>query len=198
MKKSTDLRAVRTRRWLQDALRKLLKTKPYQKINIGEIVFKAEVARPTFYLHYSSKDELLMSIFDDLFTDFRDAMGAEIKKGNLDYPLFGRLMFNCARRNFEGLRVLLDAGLDSLVAQQFRVIISETGESIREIEPIVDEANILVPYLDDFISNAMFALLKRWILEDMPIPDDTMGSIIANTAIGIKKMLTDENFILAK
>ncbi|WP_158278763.1 TetR/AcrR family transcriptional regulator [Leucothrix arctica] len=198
MKKSTDLRAVRTRRWLQDALRKLLKTKPYQKINIGEIVFKAEVARPTFYLHFSSKDELLMSIFDDLFIDFRAALAEEVKKTELDYPLIGKLMFSCARRNAEGLRVLLNAGLDSLVEQRFRIIISETGESIRAAHPIADEAKVLTPYLDDFMSNGIFALLERWIQEDMPIPDEIMGLIIANMTKGVREMLTDDNFKLTR
>ena len=113
MNESNDLRSKRTRRWLQDALRALMKKKPYQKIKIGEIANQAEVARPTFYLHYSSKDELLLSVFDDVFSEFRASMHKELERKNINPPLFGTMIFNCIRKNSDDLLTLLDAGVES-------------------------------------------------------------------------------------
>lgn len=198
MKKSTDLRAKRTRRWLQNALQKLMKTKPYRKITIGEIVHKAEVARPTFYLHYASKDELLMSVFDDFFIDFKEAIERELKRGSFDYFLLGKILFSCTGNNAEGLRILFDAGVDSLVEQRFKAIVRETGQSIRTVEPLPSEADILIPYLDDFASGGFFALLKRWIQEGQSIPHETMGLVVANVAIGLSEMIRDEDFKVSR
>ena len=39
------------------------------KIRVGEITKRAQVSRQTFYLHYESKDELLVSLFDDVFSE---------------------------------------------------------------------------------------------------------------------------------
>ncbi|PWQ96487.1 hypothetical protein DKW60_13095 [Leucothrix pacifica] len=189
MESSTDLRVKRTRRWLQDALRELLQEKPYQKIKIGEIVYRAEVARPTFYLHYASKDDLLISVFDDLFSDFREAIEKELRRENIDLPLFGTLIFNCVRKNAQGLRTILDAGVESLVEKRFRVILVDVQQPIKVIEPVATESEILVPYLDDFVASGIFALLKRWVKEDMVIPDETMGLIVANMGKGLREMV---------
>jgi AcrR family transcriptional regulator len=191
MKDSTDLRVKRTRRWLQGALRDLMKTKPYSKIKIGEIAQKADVARPTFYLHYSSKDELLVSLFDDLFHDFREALENELAHQNVDLRLFGRLVFNYSRQNAEGFGILLDSGVDNLVEARFRTIILELSTSIRVVDPNRPESDELLPYIDDFIAAGMFAMLKRWLKEGMVIPDETMGLMLSNVAETLRDMVSD-------
>ena len=191
MKDSTDLRVKRTRRWLQGALRDLMKTKPYSKIKIGEIAQKADVARPTFYLHYSSKDELLVSLFDDLFHDFREALENELAHQNVDLRLFGRLVFNYSRQNAEGFGILLDSGVDNLVEARFRIIILELSTSIRVVDPNRPESDELLPYIDDFIAAGMFAMLKRWLKEGMVIPDETMGLMLSNVAETLRDMVSD-------
>ena len=192
MKDSTDLRVKRTRRWLQGALRELMKTKPYQKIKIGEIAYQADVARPTFYLHYSSKDELLLSLFDDLFHDFREALENELEHDNVDLQLFGRLVFTYARQNSEGFLILLDAGVDNLVEARFRVIINELTTSIRAVEPTKPESAELLPYLDDYMSAGMFAMLKRWLQEGMVMPDETMGWLLSSIAQTFRGMVSSK------
>ena len=192
MKDSTDLRVKRTRRWLQGALRELMKTKPYQKIKIGEIAYQADVARPTFYLHYYSKDELLLSLFDDLFHDFRVALENELEHENVDLKLFGRLIFTYARQNSEGFLILLESGVDNLVEARFRVIINELTASIRQVEPTTPESADLLPYLDDFMSAGMFAMLKRWIQDGMVIPDETMGWLLTSIAQAVRGMVSSK------
>ena len=74
IKPSTDMRAQRSRRWLYEALLQLMKEKPFKDIQITEIADRAQVSRPTFYLHYRSKEELLLSqvdlVFDEFFQEF--------------------------------------------------------------------------------------------------------------------------------
>jgi AcrR family transcriptional regulator len=50
-----DPRMRRTRQLLQEALRKLLQTKPLDEILVQEITDAATVNRATFYDHYSDK-----------------------------------------------------------------------------------------------------------------------------------------------
>jgi len=59
LEQSTDPRAVRTRKALQDALLSLLATTPFEAITPQRIAREAGVARATFYLHHASKEAML-------------------------------------------------------------------------------------------------------------------------------------------
>ena len=69
-KKKVDLRIQRSRSSMQAALATLMEEKPYKNIKVSEITDQALVARPTFYLHFKTKDELLLSVIDEFFTQF--------------------------------------------------------------------------------------------------------------------------------
>ncbi|MCH3922061.1 TetR/AcrR family transcriptional regulator [Limosilactobacillus sp.] len=55
-----------TNQQLQDALLKLMATKPFEKITINNIADTAHVNRSTFYRYYDDKYQLLERIEDDL------------------------------------------------------------------------------------------------------------------------------------
>lgn len=57
-----DVRIVKTKERLKDALFQLLKVKSLEKISISEICTLASVNRNTFYAHYSSLNSLLEEI----------------------------------------------------------------------------------------------------------------------------------------
>ena len=69
-KESLDPRVRRTKKWLQEALLSLMLQKPFTKISIAEITDKAEVSRPTFYLHYKNKEEVLEDYLDSMYKNF--------------------------------------------------------------------------------------------------------------------------------
>lgn len=66
-----DPRQKRTRRLLQDALRKLLQEKPFEEILVQDIADAATVNRATFYDHYTDK----FSLFDAMVAgDFHELL----------------------------------------------------------------------------------------------------------------------------
>ncbi|MBV7335006.1 TetR/AcrR family transcriptional regulator [Chloroflexi bacterium TSY] len=190
-KTTTDLRAVRTRRWLQQALQDLMKEKSYQKIKISEIVARAEVARPTFYLHYESKDELLLSLFDELFAGFQEALRAELTRQNVDLHLFGMLLFEYGGKNAQSIQVLLDAGVEHLVQKRFAEVMQTLSEEVRAIDPINEKAATLMSYVDDFLAGGAFILLKRWIEDGMIVPSETLGMLMGEVVFALRKVVTE-------
>ncbi len=66
-----DRRVQRTRQLLREAFRGLLHDKPYDAITIQDITERANVGRTTFYLHYDSKDDLLLEHYGDVTSLFR-------------------------------------------------------------------------------------------------------------------------------
>lgn len=61
-----DRRVQRTRSLLNKALMDLIQEKGYDNVTIEDITERANLGRTTFYLHYQSKDDLLIDHHDDL------------------------------------------------------------------------------------------------------------------------------------
>lgn len=74
----TDRRIAKTRLALRDAMLQLLPKRGWDDLNILEICEEANVGRSTFYLHFSSKDDLLSESLKDL----RDALCAITTDGS--------------------------------------------------------------------------------------------------------------------
>lgn len=66
-----DLRVIKTRRAIENALILLLQEKSFEKITVQNILDTALVNRSTFYQHYTDKYTLLQSISDTCFTAIR-------------------------------------------------------------------------------------------------------------------------------
>ncbi len=68
-----DRRQRKTREAVFGAFTKLLKSEPYSKITVQEIIDLADIGRTTFYAHFETKDDLLSAlcaeIFDHVFSE---------------------------------------------------------------------------------------------------------------------------------
>lgn len=61
-----DRRVRRTREALRQAQIELVLERPYDSITVQQILDRANVGRSTFYMHFSDKDDLLLSGLDEL------------------------------------------------------------------------------------------------------------------------------------
>ncbi len=59
--KKTDLRVIRTRMMLKAAFKRLVVRLPKDQITVTALADETPINRRTFYLHYTSVDELLMN-----------------------------------------------------------------------------------------------------------------------------------------
>jgi|SRR5699024_4256456 len=64
-----DLRVKKTQKWIKESFRQLLKSKDIDAITIKEICDNCEIARRTFYAHYTDKYALLEEMIDNKFAD---------------------------------------------------------------------------------------------------------------------------------
>ena len=72
----TDLRIIKTKNALYQALLDLMREKEFEEIKVSDICNKALVNRSTFYAHFEDKYELLSSYIGDL----KDSLANELKK----------------------------------------------------------------------------------------------------------------------
>lgn len=76
--KKLDRRVVRTRKAIMSAFESLLATQPLGKITVSAIAREADIDRKTFYLHYSSVDDLAIMKVEESIDRI---VGAIKKKG---------------------------------------------------------------------------------------------------------------------
>ncbi|MDK2978194.1 MAG: hypothetical protein PWP52_908 [Bacteroidales bacterium] len=101
--KKIDLRIIKTKRLINQALIDLLHKKSINKITVSELAQKAEINKGTFYLHYSdiydlyqhALNEHLIELVDqidfmDLFVYDPDAFSRNLVHYSLDQPLFDK------------------------------------------------------------------------------------------------------------
>ncbi len=62
-----DRRQRKTREAVFNAFTTLLKSEPYSKITVQEIIDTADIGRTTFYAHFETKDDLLNALCSDIF-----------------------------------------------------------------------------------------------------------------------------------
>lgn len=66
MERSTHTLAVKSQKWLVDALLSLIQKKPYEEISISELCKEAALDRRTFYRNFKDKADVLLFYFSNL------------------------------------------------------------------------------------------------------------------------------------
>src|SRR5439155_9238418 len=66
-----DRRVLRSRRLLQEALVALIMERGYAAATVQAVLDRADVGRATFYAHFTSKEALLLSVFEELRESIR-------------------------------------------------------------------------------------------------------------------------------
>lgn len=74
--KKEDLRVIKTKKNLYEALIDLLKDKSFETIKVSDICEKANVNRSTFYDHFTDKYELLEDMIKTVQESFEDELSS--------------------------------------------------------------------------------------------------------------------------
>lgn len=83
--KKEDLRTIRTKKALKNAIATLLEHESFEKISVTDICKNANVNRVTFYTHYNDKYELLNELIGDinnLLDEYYKTFYTQIKTGD--------------------------------------------------------------------------------------------------------------------
>ena len=169
--KKTDPRVQRTRERLQKALIELIGERGYDAITIQDIVDRANVGRTTFYLHYSSKDELFIGCHEAIVSEFRIGPLHPLSREELLSPEAPPGMTS-AYRHLEDARALLYPifqGKDSLLFVR-RIRDRSAQEIEASLRAAFAEAESTIPFdvLANYLAGAQIALVQWWLEKRQP------------------------------
>ncbi|GBD17163.1 putative HTH-type transcriptional regulator YvdT [bacterium HR26] len=176
----TDRRVQRTRERLQRALIELISERGYDAITVQDIVNRANVGRTTFYLHYSSKDELFMSCHEAVVSKFRLC---PLSREDLLSPEAPPEMVS-AYRHLEDARALLSPIFLSYVKDSPLILRRIHDRCARQIEACLRtafaEGAITIPLdvLANYLTGAQIALVQWWLEEHRPYTPEDLAQAI--------------------
>ena len=160
MKRSTEF----LKDCMADALLRLMKEKPFEKITIDEITKTAGVGRATYFRNFSGKNEVLTYKIVKLWHEWVEAHG--IKKGK-QFSLDNNVTFFEYNYSIkEELKLIYNAKMQSAIYDAFtKVIVREYEENSREF------------YKSNFYAYGLFGILEKWIERDFYESPEEMGII---------------------
>jgi AcrR family transcriptional regulator len=163
----------KSKRWMENALLKLMETENYQEITIQEITDNAGLSRRTFYRNYSSKDEILEGCFCKIWMEYRSLI---FQQTDLSLPNIARVFFTLMRTHLDFLSLVNRHQLlpffltkvDELLPPAFDIV---KGDSISFSKESIQYALI-------FSSGGFMRILIRWINDGAQKQPEDMAVII--------------------
>jgi len=179
MSNKTDPRVLRTLKLIQDAMLFLISKKPYTDITISDITEKAGVARPTFYLHYRSKDEVIVDYLDGLFDLYLEeiTLDIDIERGGV----LTKKLFEQVEKNAQKLRPLLNEPTAIILMNRFRIYITYVSKLLLEKGVFSISGSVPQKYYEFLlvgVAGYFYSVLIEWLKQEMPYTPDEMSSFL--------------------
>ena len=170
-----DRRVRRTKQRLNDALESLIIEKGYDKITVQDLIDRADVGRSTFYAHYETKDDLLVS-----WTQLADDMELHMAQDQTDAgPIMPSLALFCHLGEYHHLyKAMMGGGGIDIVTQMIhsRLLGHATSELERRPDNS-DHTTIPIDVRAGFLASSLLALLTWWLDNGMPYPPESMDEM---------------------
>lgn len=141
--------------YITEAFFHLMQKEDYKDITISEITMGAGVARRTFYLNYSSKEDILDQHYETMIREydegFTQEMGEDIRKQAVYF-------FSFWHKHRDYAAMLDKNGLLYMLVNRFYGYLEH---SRIEAIPIVSE--IEQEYVFSFVAGGLFMMLRTWL-----------------------------------
>jgi AcrR family transcriptional regulator len=162
--KPEDRRIRRTRQLLQNALSELILEKGYEKVTVQDVIDRANVGRSTFYAHFESLDQLLLSGFEPLRSQFEDFLSGTTFDMESPWAL-SLTMFQQVQKQKGGYITLTHV-------QKFLY-----GYLLEHLKLTLPKRNKHIPpeLLAHYVASSFIALLTWWIDNGYPLSAEKMN-----------------------
>ncbi|TDL31123.1 TetR/AcrR family transcriptional regulator [Jeotgalibacillus sp. S-D1] len=188
-----DLRVIRTRESIKNALIALIEEKGFEAITVKDLTARARINRGTFYIHYQDKYDLLTKCEEELIKEMESKVLKNIPKVIADLETkapnaipYAVLVpfFEFINKNRGLMKALLGPKGDvsfqtKLKAFMRKALINSTPGSI------IKQENLLVPpeYLVSYIASAHIGVIQEWLNHDGEESPQEIARIILTMTI---------------
>lgn len=182
MDNATDLRIIKTRRTIRNALVDLMSEKELSAVTISELSARAEINRKTFYRHYRTISDVVAELENEILSEFSEI----IKNGNDSLLNIGAVFRDISalverRRDF--FVRLMTYNHDLFNNGKIKAMLRKTlSVSLRKSGAAMGEQSIKA--VSEFLISGVLALYADWFDNSCEGSLDFITEISVNMATG--------------
>ncbi len=174
--------AIKSKKWIIDALLELMSKKAYRLITVSEISSKALIDRRTFYRHFECKEDVLHFVIDDIAVEYLDAI-----KGiaPMDTYTITRNFFDICLKYSDFINLLHRNNLMYFLLDKFYTNLPVIHAQVRSDE-MTETLSQDMDYFLYFHAGGFWSLLLKWVndgMEKSPHDLAMLASTITNRLI---------------
>lgn len=173
MKKSTDIRVLKTQKALLEAIEELIKTKQLSCISITELCNAAKINRNTFYYHYNNINDLIEENKKILEAELNEVLDVNNPKSKNTINEICRIL----KRHPRFLSILISPNCDINFFEEVFGIASEKARiQVDRNKEITSPRDVYASY---YCNAGCNAVLSTWIRSGMKESPDEVAEIIS-------------------
>lgn len=174
-----DLRVIKTKNNLQNALIILLKEKPIEKITVTELCNASSITRKTFYLHYESIAKLFEERIEQLLVDLESSLLATSKSRHEtdSHRLQPQMihLFQHVYDNQDFYRFMFSASSNFAYYEMFflqiKKLVKKSVDSMTTFEKVTE-------FEISYQANAILGVIMEWCYHNFEETIDDMNQLL--------------------
>ncbi|WP_455537744.1 TetR/AcrR family transcriptional regulator [Terrisporobacter sp.] len=164
--------ALRSKKWITDALFKLMKEKKFDEITITDISKESDLVRQTFYKNFDSKEQVLTDYMEKLSKEL-DEKCAHTNKN--DIRNLARLHLEFWYEKSDLVKLLVKHNLLDLINICYKKIIFNVNGNSSKIN------SSAMKYSSAFIIGGLIKCIEIWAEDDFSISIDDLTDSVLST-----------------
>lgn len=171
----------KTRQAIVNAYLVLIQELPSKAIKICAICDRANVSRPTFYNHFQTKDEILLTyldnILDEMFIEYRNRQSKRKEDAFSNFESASIQFFSLWQSKADLYKLIKNIHAENLLIQKLKDHHLKTYQ-VRALPdfPIGDPE--ILDYFISHLSYVFFSILDQWMKNGMKRKPQEMGGTI--------------------
>jgi AcrR family transcriptional regulator len=190
---NTDLRVVRTKESIRDALVELIEEKGFEAITVKDITIRAKINRGTFYAHYQDKFDLMTKCEEEIMLGMskmaKQNFPSVIAALETNSPILAPFslavsLFEYLKDNRNFMKAALGPKGDLSFQTRLKDFMWQTLFGNDE-KALIKEENLLVQgqYLVSYIASAHIGVIQQWLESDTKESPQEMARILSTITV---------------
>jgi AcrR family transcriptional regulator len=176
--RTPDRRVERTRKMLRGALMELILEKGYEAVTVQDIIDRANVGRATFYAHFTDKQQLLVSGFEELRVLLVQKQQGEAAEPGPFRLRFSLAMFEHACSYRQVYRALVGKQSGAVVRQRMQQLLTElVRNELAPLSPPGAAPSVSPEIVAQYVVSSFMGLLMWCVDHETPDTPAEMDAI---------------------
>ena len=179
-----DRRILKTKRAIYEALVELMQKKSLNSITVTELAAAANINRKTFYTYYSTVNDVLDEVINELISSLKDLMYAMSEDYNMLSPQTLFAFLNTIMSDVDIVRALFTSDNGNMLFNKLQKALQET--LLKELIDNDIKMNIppeQYPLISSFVAGGMIYVYYEWITNPNGTSLDEMARTLTTLII---------------